>query len=291
MQKSKYLIASDHDLQWGLTVSTVGYDNVAANEPYPTRGHAEGYFFKPEKGRVLQEYQILYLVEGEGVFSSEHVKEQPLRAGDIFMLYPGEWHSYHPKPGCEWKSYWIGFRGKNMDDRVKAGFMSASKPIFHIGYSAEVVRLYRRAIQIADEEAPYHQQTLAGAVNFLVGLVYSLERNKELSRTNSYADVVNKAITLIRENLDNGETIHDFAARLGVSYSSLRKIFKEITGFSPANYQQELRLQRAMELLSTTSLTVKEIAYRLHFDTADYFSTKFKSKTGLTPSEFRRQRG
>ena len=77
------------------------------------------------------------------------------------------------------------------------------------------------------------------------------------------------------------------AEQLGVSYSSFRKLFKEYTGISPALYQQDLKLQRAKELLSTTDLFVKEIAYMLNFDSPDYFSSKFKRKTGLKPSDFR----
>jgi AraC-like DNA-binding protein len=74
---------------------------------------------------------------------------------------------------------------------------------------------------------------------------------------------------------------------LGVSYSNFRKLFKEFTGISPALYQQDLRLQRAKELLATTTLSIKEIAYRLRFESPDYFSSKFKIKTGKKPSEFR----
>ena len=41
------------------------------------------------------------------------------------------------------------------------------------------------------------------------------------------------------------------------------------------------------ELLSTTDESIKEIAYRLNFESPDYFSTKFKSQTGMKPSDFR----
>jgi AraC-like DNA-binding protein len=74
---------------------------------------------------------------------------------------------------------------------------------------------------------------------------------------------------------------------MGVSYSNFRKLFKEYTGLSPATYQQDLRLQRAKELLSTTDLSIKEIAYKLNFESPDYFSAKFKAKTGRRPSELR----
>ena len=56
---------------------------------------------------------------------------------------------------------------------------------------------------------------------------------------------------------------------------------------SPALYQQNLRLQRAKELLSSTDMSIKEIAYRLNFDSPDYFSSKFKAKVGCKPSEYR----
>ena len=70
-----------------------------------------------------------------------------------------------------------------------------------------------------------------------------------------------------------------------------RKLFKEFTGISPALYQQELRLQRARELLSSTPISIKEIAYRLNFDSPDYFSSKFKAKVGCKPSEYREKMG
>ena len=52
-------------------------------------------------------------------------------------------------------------------------------------------------------------------------------------------------------------------------------------------YQQNLKLQRAKELLSTTDESIKEIAYRLNFESPDYFSAKFKIQTGMKPSDFR----
>ena len=68
MQTSKYLIANERDAQWGLTISTIGYEEILPEEDYPTKGHADGYYFDLQKGRVLNEYQLLYLTEGEGVF-------------------------------------------------------------------------------------------------------------------------------------------------------------------------------------------------------------------------------
>ena len=289
MQTSKYLLANDRDAQWGLTISTVGYEEIAPGDSYPTRGHADGYYFDLEKGRELNEYQLLYITEGEGVFHSATVPEATLREGDLFLLFPGEWHSYHPLPKRGWKSFWIGFRGKNMDDRVTAGFLSPTHPIYHVGFSDAIVGLYRSAYDAAFTEAAYSQQLLAGIVNHLIGTMYMLERNIELNKNQVHVDMISRARLRIREALESPLTIQQVAEDMGVSYSNFRKLFKEYTGLSPATYQQDLRLQRAKELLSTTDLSIKEIAYRLNFESPDYFSAKFKIKTGRRPSELRSQ--
>jgi AraC-like DNA-binding protein len=101
--------------------------------------------------------------------------------------------------------------------------------------------------------------------------------------------MISRARLRIRESLESDLTIQKVAEDLGVSYSNFRKLFKEFTGISPATYQQDLRLQRAKELLSTTNMSIKEIAYRLNFESPDYFSAKFKIKTGRRPSELRNQ--
>lgn len=287
MQKSKYLLASERDAEWGLTISTVGYEKIEPWEPYPTKGHAYGYFFNTNKGRVLDEYQILYLSEGEGVFESTHQKEIRVKAGDIFLLFPGEWHTYRPLSNKGWTSYWIGFKGKNIDDRVKAGFLSPEKPIYHVGFSTDIIAIFDKALNIADNEYPYYQQTLAGMVNYLIGMMYSLERNLELNKNSQQVDIIGKAKIMIRESLETCLTIQEIARTLGVSYSSFRKLFKEHTGIAPAMYQHNLRLQLAKELLTSTDESIKEIAYRLNFGSPDYFSSKFKAKTGMKPSDYR----
>jgi len=287
MQTSKYLLATERDALWGLTISTVGKEEIQPFEEYPTKGHADGYYFDVHKGRTLDEYQLLYQSEGEGVFQSAHIPETTIKAGDIFLLFPGEWHTYHPSKYKGWKSHWIGFKGKNIDDRVKAGFLSTEKPIYHVGFSHEIVNLYDEAFKTAQEEAAYSQQTLAGIVNHLIGLMYSLERNIILGKDSKHVEIINKARLRIRESLEDTLTIQEIAQELGISYSSFRKLFKEHTGFAPALYQQTLKLQRAKELLSTTNESIKEIAYRLNFESPDYFSSKFKTQTGMKPSEFR----
>ncbi len=287
MQISKYLLASERDAEWGLTISTVGYEKIDPWEAYPTKGHAYGYYFNIDKGRVLDEYQLLYQPEGEGVFESAHIPETRIKPGDIFLLFPGEWHTYRPLTDKGWTSYWIGFKGKNIDDRVKAGFLSPDKPIYHVGFNNDIISIFEKAMKIADSEDPNYQQTLAGIVNYLIGQMYYLERNCELKKNSDQVDLIAKSKVMIRESLETCITIQEIAQKLGISYSSFRKLFKEYTGIAPAMYQHNLRLQLAKELLTSTDESIKEIAYRLNFGSPDYFSSKFKAKIGMKPSDFR----
>lgn len=284
---SKYLLASERDAEWGLTISTVGYEKIDPWEAYPTKGHAYGYYFNIDKGRVLDEYQLLYQPEGEGVFESAHIPETRIKPGDIFLLFPGEWHTYRPLTDKGWTSYWIGFKGKNIDDRVKAGFLSPNKPIYHVGFNNDIIAIFEKAMKIADSEDPNYQQTLAGIVNYLIGQMYYLERNCELKKNSDQVDLIAKSKVMIRESLETCITIQEIAQKLGISYSSFRKLFKEYTGIAPAMYQHNLRLQLAKELLTSTDESIKEIAYRLNFGSPDYFSSKFKAKIGMKPSDFR----
>lgn len=291
MQTSKYLVPSNRDREWGLTVSTVGYEEIMPGTPYPTRGHAEGYYFNTAKGRLLDEYQLLYVTEGRGIFQAENfATEVPLKAGDVFLLFPGVWHTYKPSFETGWSCYWIGFTGTDMQNRHHAGFFNIQSPILHVGYSAELIRLYDEAMSLARLEAPFHQPLLAGIVGRLLSLAYA-QANERQADADTSRDIqaVQRAQSIIRQNIEKPLTIQQVATTLSMSYSRFRRLFKDLTGMPPSFYQNELRMERARQLLSCTDLPVKEIAYRLQFESADYFSVTFKRRTGKRPTEYREE--
>ena len=59
MQISKYLLANERDALWGLTVSTVGYEEIKPGDACPTRGPAAGYYSELARGRERNEYRLL----------------------------------------------------------------------------------------------------------------------------------------------------------------------------------------------------------------------------------------
>lgn len=78
-------------------------------------------------------------------------------------------------------------------------------------------------------------------------------------------------------------SVESIAQSLNVSYSWFRSTFKSYTGVSPAQYQLHLRYLRAKELLSTSRLSISEIAYALNFETVSQFSTFSRRKRAYLP--------
>ena len=70
--------------------------------------------------------------------------------------------------------------------------------------------------------------------------------------------------------------------------TKFRKIFKEYTGFAPAQYIQEVRINMAKELLTNTSKSVKEIAFELGYENKEYFFASFKKVSNMTPIGYRK---
>ncbi len=72
-----------------------------------------------------------------------------------------------------------------------------------------------------------------------------------------------------------------------MSEGNLHRVFKEATGQSPMDYLIQLRLHRAMELLTETSLSITEIAFEVGFNDSNYFTRQFKKVSGMSPSRYR----
>lgn len=282
----KYLLVNERDKKFGLTVNTVGFQPIPPNVIYPSTDHPKKYYFNPNKGRVLSEFQFVYISKGKGVFTSQTTKKQIVKKGQMIVLFPGYWHSYQPDVDTGWNEYYIGFEGSIINNLVKNGFISPANPILDIGSNEELVNLFFMAIKIAKEEKKSAQQYLSGIVLHILGMVLSLSENKNFE-SNEFGQLIERAKIIMLENVSNMIDIQELAHNLGTSYSWFRKAFKEYTGYSPAQYFQELKIRKAKELLAETTIPIKEIAYSLNFSSDGYFLSFFKKRVGCTPLEYR----
>lgn len=77
-------------------------------------------------------------------------------------------------------------------------------------------------------------------------------------------------------------------SKLNRDYSSLSKLFSEVTNTTIEKYLIAQKIERAKELLVYGELSLNEIADKLNYSSAAYLSAQFKSITGLTPSHFKK---
>lgn len=282
----KYLLVNERDRLYGLTVNTVGFQPIRAYTQYPSSRHPKSYFFNPDKGRILSEYQILYISKGEGTFTSETTKKTKINKGQIIFLFPGQWHTYNPNIEKGWNEYYIGFEGSHIDEIVKNNFITPENQILNVGVSEDLVLLYTMALKVAKEDNKFTQQFLAGIVMNILGMVMHVSQNRAFE-SNKSGEIIERAKIIMVENLQKDADIKEIASKLSVSYSWFRKVFKEYTGFSPNQYFLELKLRQAKELLTETNLSIKEISYDLNFSSYEYFLSFFKNRVGVTPMEYR----
>lgn len=283
----QYITQNPKDELWGMTICSIGYQDIRPGVEYPPKTlHPSEYVFIPKKGRIINEYQLIYIVEGEGTLTTTTAGRMNLKGGDAFLLFPGEWHTYEPDIDKGWKEYWIGFRGGDIDGKTRVGFFTKETPIYKIGYNETVCSLYAQALHVAKKQDKHFQLLLAGIVNYLLGLIITTDSNKRL-KDSSAQDLVDKARVFMQNNVESNLEMPEVAEYLNVSYSNFRHIFKQYTGISPSQYYLNIKIQRAKDLLKSTSVSIKEISYILHFETSEYFTKLFKKKTGFTPSAFR----
>lgn len=282
----QYLSSTPQDEAWGIICTTAGYQDIPPNSQYPLSSHPINYSFK-SMGRILKEYQLIYIIKGNGYFTSASCKMTKISAGTIIMLFPGEWHLYYPDAETGWFEYWVGFKGLIMDQRVLNGFFTKENPIYRIGISSIIINQYEDIFRIIKTQNTAFQQPISGLMLSILGNVYYENQNKS-DLHNPIVDRINQACALMRKNYDGSLSPNEIAKELNISYTWFRQMFKQYTGTSPNQYLLQIKLIKAKEFLLNSTMPISEIAYKLGFESISQFSTFFKQKEGVTPTEYRK---
>ena len=282
----RYFPSSDKGAQWGLNVLSVGCTRVMPNAVYPESNHPSHHYFTWETGRVLQEYTLIYVVNGNGSLETESVKENIIE-GSIFMIFPNERHRYKPNKEIGWDEYWISFNGDYIDGLINNNLFLKKSPLSHLGLNEKVLHLFADVVNAAKDENKGYESVISSATIHILGMLYAFNQQKHNDNESLAELTVKKAKIFFREKLLDVTDSKAIADELQVGYSWFRKVFKESTGISPGQYFIQLKIQKAKELLGNSQYAIKEVAYILKFESPFYFSKLFKQKTGFTPLQFR----
>lgn len=284
----KYLAKTIVEDNWGLFVTTVGYATVKENQPYPiSNQHPKSHAFTWNKGRILNDYYLVFITKGGGLFETADHGAIVVEEGSCFFLYPGTWHRYKPDPSTGWEEYWIGFNGYYPKKLMKSGFFNKKNPIVYAGLNNELLLAFQGLIDTVKMALPGYPQVISARVLQILALVYNAVVYREENADNAL-QYISKAKFLLQEALDRDINMTQIAQKLTVSYSKFRKDFKEVTGLSPNQYHLDMRLNKAKELLSATNIPIGEIALQTGFDTVFYFSRIFKKKYSVSPQYYRK---
>lgn len=110
---------------------------------------------------------------------------------------------------------------------------------------------------------------------------------RELTISKIDEDFMQQVVGLLERNIDNPDfDIDSFSRNIGVSSSQLYRKIKSITGLSPNEFIRTYRLKKAAHLIMESNLNISEIAYKVGFNDALYFSKCFKKQFGTTPSTY-----
>jgi len=283
----RYLPVLTDQRKWGLYLKDCGYTVIEPGTPYPPGGHPDAYADGWKNGRTLDEYQVIYITRGRGTFEARGAGRRAIGAGDVFVLFPGVWHRYTPDPETGWDEQWIGFNGELAERLLRAPFVNRKDPVLRIGVDEALRQRFIALVNRVGQDPAGAPFSNAGEILVILGQIQ--ERVRNVGAKGRITGLIREAQNHILMNATGTIDFAHLASTLCLGYSTFRHRFKQQTGSSPAQFQNSIRISRAQDLLSSTDLSVCEIAAQAGFDTVYYFSRHFKKSTGLAPKAYRRK--
>jgi AraC family transcriptional regulator, transcriptional activator of pobA len=141
----------------------------------------------------------------------------------------------------------------------------------------------------------FSQDVIVSQIELLLNYANRFYKRQFITRKAISNDLLQKLEEVLDEYFNNEKTLSEgiptvqyLAEKLNISSSYLSDMLRSLTGQNAQQHIHNKLIEKAKERLSTTSLSVSEVAYELGFEHPQSFSKLFKTKTNLSPLEFRR---
>lgn len=240
--------------------------------------------FKTVRPYGRKDFHILYVARGRAVFSFNG-KEKEADEGSIAVYLPGEAHSYHYSSESSPIVYWLHFSGFNALNFLEKNGLSKSGT-FYVGIRNELSLIFDKIIKELQLAQGKYFELCNLYIKELLTLCsrYLIEASSNFSKQN---EILEEAIKYFNENFNAAISIKDYANNCNISCCWFIRSFKYYTGTTPVQYITNIRINKAKNLLLSSSFTIGEIAALVGYQNQLYFSRIFKKNVGLAPVEYR----
>lgn len=277
----------------GLYVTGAGMDIIPPGADYPRQSHPELYDFSWHVGRVLPEFQFLFIASGSGEFESRETGLQNVTAGTFITLFPDVWHRYRPDPETGWSEYWISLGGDLLFQWLQRGLFSATRPMTQTDQIQKTVNRYLDVIDFVvnhpEQDAPMltaHAMTLI-ATALAHGENSAEVLNNTENPTRMEDPLVSESLRVIWNNSHQRVSVDMIARQVGVTRRTLERHFKKHLGSTLLQELVACRIQRAKRLLRETHVPIKYVAYAAGFSSLPNLCKVFRREVGTTPGTYR----
>jgi len=161
-----------------------------------------------------------------------------------------------------------------------------SSIVYNAKPSSKVRDLFEEVLTELQSKQPHYEKVCVLKLFEIISLL-SRRIEKEIGIHKKHSDKITFVIQSMNKEYYKNYTLWDYAKMCNMSKYHFLRIFRNITGFSPLEYRNRIRLEHAKDLLEDLSLPINEIGFQLGFSSPSYFCEAFKKKTGISPKKYR----
>ncbi|WP_379126693.1 AraC family transcriptional regulator [Paenibacillus sp. sgz500958] len=263
--------------------------------PYSVGRHVQYHHVRPAGFPV---HQIFLIRSGSGLFRDlESGTDNILEPGMAFSFPPDRGHEYYPLSHEPWHVGFVGLSGSSCHDFLERAGMLPSSPFHPVSFEecwSEIGNLWHGA---NPQPAVRHdEESMQGLSVMLYKLLLMLRIPSQSPGTMNKprsgeirGGALQKAVELINGHFTEPLLISNLASAVGYSVQHFQRLFLQEYGITPHQYLQDLRLERALQILTeNTAIPIQDIAANLGMET-NYFIRIFRKTYGCTPGVMRRR--
>lgn len=247
---------------------------------------AEGHYRSRKEG--AEQHILIYCTNGKGWIMINDTRYN-IKKEEFFIIEAGTPHSYGASESNPWSIYWIHFTGEKSQL-----FRNIYNKVIKINESPEA-RFGDRLLMFEEIyknlEMGYSTENLEYVTQCLWHFIASfrfIPQFREVNKSKK-GDIIQESIKYMKENIDKHIALKDIARYVNYSPSHFGQIFIKKTGYTPLNYFNQLKIQKACQMLDFTEMKIKEISFELGFYDQYHFSKTFFKITGETPSQYKKR--